>query len=74
MYMTGVQDLLWDSSLDFSNRPEIWQAPRQQRGRYAWQIAEQYDNYNIQRGFETSWDLVVRLRPLREQRPWGGGY
>ena len=36
---------LWDSDSDFSNRSEIWQAPRRQRY-----------HYNIQsRGFEASW-------------------
>ena len=43
-----------DSSLDFSNRFEIWQAPRQQRCRDACQILQRYDDYNIQyRSFET---------------------
>ena len=50
-----------DSGLDFSNRSQIWQAPRQQRCRDACQISERYDHYNIQsRGFETSRDLAVR--------------
>ena len=36
-----------DSSLDFSNRSEIWQAP------YAYQSLERCNHYNIQsRGFE----------------------
>ena len=35
-----------DSCLDFSNRSEIWQAPRQQRCRAICQISEQYDNNN----------------------------
>ena len=43
-----------DSCLDFSNRSEIWQAPRQQCCRDACQISERCDHYNIQsRGFET---------------------
>ena len=50
-----------DSGLDFSNRFEIWQAPRQQRCQDAWQISERYGYYNTQsRGFETSRDLAVR--------------
>ena len=50
-----------DSGLDFSNRFEIWQAPRQQRCRDACQIPERCDYYNTQsRGFETSRDLAVR--------------
>ena len=44
-----------DSSLDFSNRSEIW------RCRDACQISEDYDHYKIQsRSFETSRDLAVR--------------
>ena len=47
-----------DSGLNFSNRSEIWQTPRQHRYRDACQISERYDHYNIQsRGFETSRDL-----------------
>ena len=47
--------------LDFFNRSEIWQAPRQQCCRAACQISERCDNYSIQsRGFETSLDLAVR--------------
>ena len=43
-----------DSGLDFSNRSEIWEAPRQYRSRDACPIAEQYDHYDTQsRGFET---------------------
>ena len=50
-----------DSSLDFFNCSEIWQAPRQQRCRDACQISERNDHYNTQsRGFETSRDLSVR--------------
>ena len=47
--------------LDFSNRSEIWQAPRQQRCRDASQISEWYDQNNNQfRSFETSRGLGVR--------------
>ena len=55
-----------DSSLNFSNRSEIWQAPRQHYCRDACQISERYDHYNIQsRGFEISWDLAMgRLTAL----------
>ena len=35
-----------DSGLDFSNRSEIWQAPRQQRCRDACQISERYDHFD----------------------------
>ena len=43
-----------DLGLNFSNRSDIWQAPRQQRCRDACQISEQYNHYNIQSGgFET---------------------
>ena len=50
-----------DSGLDFSNRFEISQAPRQQRCRDTCQISERYDHYNTQsRGFEPSRDLAVR--------------
>ena len=50
-----------DSGLNFSNRSEIWQVPRQHCCRGACQISELYDHCNIQsRGFETSRDLVVR--------------
>ena len=49
-----------DSSLDSPNRSEIWQAPRQQCCRDAFQISERYDHYNTKsRGFETSRDLAV---------------
>ena len=49
-----------DSELDFSNRYEIWQKPRQQRRRDASQISEPYDNHNHRpRGFETSRDLAA---------------
>ena len=45
-----------DSSLDFSNSSEIWQAPDS-----ACQVSERCDDYNTQsRGFETSRDLAVR--------------
>ena len=50
-----------DSGLNFSNRSEIWQVPRQRCCRGACQISERYDHCNIQsRGFETSRDLAVR--------------
>ena len=50
-----------DSAVDFSNRSEIWQAPRRQRCRDACQISERYYHYNTQsRGFGTSWDLALR--------------
>ena len=58
---TSYRKISWVSGLDFFNRSEIWQAPRQQHRRDACQIAERYDNYNIQsRGFETSRYLVLR--------------
>ena len=61
---TSYRKISWsleDSSLGFSNRSEIWQAPRQQRCRDACQISEGYDRYKIQsRSFETSRDLAVR--------------
>ena len=54
-------EAVWGSGLDFSNRFEIWLAPRQQYCRDACQISERYDHYNIQsRGSETSRDLAVR--------------
>ena len=44
----------YDSCLDFFNRSEIWQAPRQQRCRDACQISERCDLDNIQsHHFET---------------------
>ena len=47
--------------LDFLNRSEICQTPRQQRYRAASQILKRYDNRNIQsRDFETLRDLAVR--------------
>ena len=50
-----------DRGLDFFNRSDIWQAPRQQRYLDAYQISKIYDNYSIQfRGSETSRDLAVR--------------
>ena len=50
-----------DSGLDFFNRSEMWQAPRQERRRDACQISERNDLYDFQsRDFETSRDLVVR--------------
>ena len=56
---------LRDSGLDFSNRSEIWQAPRQQCCRDACQISERCDHYDTQsRDFETSRDLTVRRLPL----------
>ena len=44
-----------NSDLYTSSRPEIWQAPQQQRRcRDASQISERYNHHNIQlRGFET---------------------
>ena len=49
-----------DWGLDFSNRSEIWQAPRQKCSRDACHISELYDYHNIQsRGSETSWDLTM---------------
>ena len=52
-----------ESGLDFSNRSEIWQAPRQQRFGDACQNPKRYDYYDIQsRSFETSRDLAkIRL-------------
>ena len=48
------------SGLDFSNRSEIWQAPRQQRRRDDWQVSERYGQNDIQsRGFETPRALAV---------------
>ena len=39
----------------------IWQAPRQQRRRYACQISERYNHHNTQfRGLETSLDFAAR--------------
>ena len=50
-----------DSCLNYSDRLEIWQAPRQQRCRCARQIAEGYDHYKTQsRGFDTSRFSAVR--------------
>ena len=50
-----------DSGLDFFNRSEMWQAPRQQRCRDACQISLRYKPYYTQyRGFEKSRDLAVR--------------
>ena len=49
-----------DSGLDFSDRSEIWQAPRQERCRYACHISERYDHDIQSRGFETSRALAVR--------------
>ena len=50
-----------DSELDFSNRSDIWQAPRQQRCQCTCQIAERFNHYNTQPcDFETSRDLAVR--------------
>ena len=57
--------------LDFFNRPEIWQAPQQQRCRDVCQMSERHNHCNIQyRGLKTSRDLTVR--PLKEWRPWIG--
>ena len=50
-----------DSSSNFSNRSDIWQASWQQRCQDACQMSERYDHYNIHsRGFQTSRDLAVR--------------
>ena len=50
-----------ESGLNFSNRSDNWQAPRQQRCRDACQISERYNHYNTQsRGFETSLNLAIR--------------
>ena len=50
-----------DPGLDFSNRSEIWQAPRQHPCRDACEMSERYDHYNTQpREFKTSRNLVVR--------------
>ena len=50
-----------DSGLDFSNRFEIWQAPRRKSCKDACQFTERYGLYNIQyRSFEASRDLAVR--------------
>ena len=50
-----------DSSLNFSNRSEIWQACQQQRWRDACQISERCNHYNLQSSaFETPRDLAVR--------------
>ena len=44
-----------------SDRPEIWQAPRQHCCRGACQMSKRCDNSNYQsRGFETSRDLTIR--------------
>ena len=49
----------------FSNRSEIWQAHRQQRGWDACQISERYNKYDIQsRALETSRDLAVKRLTL----------
>ena len=49
------------SGLDFSNRSEIWRAPRPEHCRDACQISERLSHSNIKsRGFETSWDLAIR--------------
>ena len=55
-----------DSSLNFLNRSEIWEAPQQQCYGTTCPIPERYDNYNIQsHGFETTRDLAVR-RPTSQ--------
>ena len=46
--------------LDFSNRSECGQAPRQQRFRDACLLSERYDNYNMPSCGEASRDHVVR--------------
>ena len=49
-----------DLGLDFSNRCEIWQAPRQYC-RYPCQITQRYEHFYIQsHGFKTSRDLAVK--------------
>ena len=57
--------------LIFSNRSEIWQAPRQQRCQDAWKITERY-HYNKQpHGLETSRELAVRrLIVFRLETQW----
>ena len=58
-----------DLCLEFSDRSEIWQAPRQHCCRCACQISKRCDNLNYQsRGFETSRDLEIR----RLIRYWNG--
>ena len=49
-----------DLGLDFPNRSEILQAPRQLRCRYAGQILERYGHYNTQSHGFVTWDLAVR--------------
>ena len=49
-----------DSSLELSNRSNVWQDHKQQRRRDACQISERYDYCNIQsRGFATSRNFVL---------------
>ena len=49
------------SDIDFFNRSEILQTPRQRRSLDACQMSERYNHCEIQaRGVETSGDLVVR--------------
>ena len=56
------RNILWrDSRLNFCDRLNIWQAPRQQRCRDGCQISEGYGHYNIEsHGVETSRYLLVR--------------
>ena len=54
------------SGLNFPNPSGIWQAPRQQYFRYACQISERYESYNIQfRGFDSLLDHRVK-RPTAQ--------
>ena len=50
-----------DLHLELYDRPEIWQAPRQQCCWCACQISKRCDNLSYQsRSFEASWDLTIR--------------
>ena len=59
-----------DSSLHFSNRTEIWEAPRQQRHQDGWQIVERCNQYNIQSPSFETWRESVnwqkKVLPLSE--------
>ena len=52
-----------DLCLKLSHRSEIWEAPRQQcyRDVSVKKISKQRENINQSRGFETSWDLTLRV-------------
>ena len=51
----------WDFYLELSDRPEIWQTPRQHCCRCACQIAKRYDHPGtLSRAFETLRDLTIR--------------